>query len=108
MTTKSTLSPFKIYWAEFTPVDGKIATLKDIYAINGSAHKYIGRFHANCLRWFGSKARALDFIQTFNKKLSKKYMVRLFTDKQFGMTKIAEGEEIPYTKKQLVKVYFIG
>ena len=108
MTTSSiTLSPYKIYWAEFTPVTGKYITKKDIAAIQGS-DRYIGRYNTNYRKPFASKERALEFINNFDKKLSKRYMVRLFTDKQFGMAKQENGYAIPYTKKQLAEVYYIG
>ena len=102
------LSAYKIYWAEFTPVTGKFVTKKDIIAIEGFNNGYIGRYNKSHRRHFASKERALEFINNFNKKLSKRYMVRLFTDKQFGMAKQETGYAIPYTKKQLAEVYYIG
>ena len=109
MTTSNvTLSAYKIYWAEFTPVTGKFVTKKDIAAIQGYSDRYIGRYNKNYRKHFASKERALEFINNFNKKLSKRYMVRLFTDKQFGMAKQENGYAIPYTKKQLAEVYYIG
>ena len=102
------LSAYKIYWAEFTPVTGKYITKKDIATIQGYADRYIGRYNTNYRKHFASKERALEFINNFNKKLSKRYMVRLFTDKQFGMAKQETGYAIPYTKKQLAEVYYIG
>jgi len=109
MTTSNvTLSAYKIYWAEFTPVTGKYITKKDIATIQGHTDRYIGRYNTNYRKHFVSKERALEFINNFNKKLSKRYMVRLFTDKQFGMAKQENGYAIPYTKKQLAEVYYIG
>ena len=101
------LSPYKIYWAEFTPVKGRYVTKHDNKAISGSS-LYLFPRSKNVRRWFGSKERALEFINTFNKKLDKQYMVRLFTDKQFGMAKQETGYAIPYTKKQLAECYYIG
>lgn len=103
-----TLSPYKICWAEFTPVTGKYVTKRDIVTIRGINDRYIGRYNTSYRKHFGSKDRAVEFIRNFRKKLSKRYMVRLFTDKQFGMAKSENGYAIPYTKKQLDEVYYIG
>lgn len=107
MKTKQ-ISPYKIYWAEFTPVTGNFITKKDIASIRGYNDRYIGRYNKYYRQHFASKERALEFINTFNKKLSKRYIVRLFTDKQFGMAKQENGYAIPYTKKQLNEVYYVG
>lgn len=107
-TTARNLSAYKICWAEFTPVTGKYICKKDIIAIEGHIDRYIGSHNTNYRKHFASKERALEFINNFNKKLSKPYMVRLFTDKQFGMAKQETGYAIPYTKKQLEEVYYIG
>lgn len=107
-TTARNLSAYKIYLAEFTPTTGKYITKSDIATIEGYADRYTGRYNTNYRKHFASKERALEFINNFNKKLSKRYMVRLFTDKQFGMAKQENGYAIPYTKKQLEEVYYIG
>ena len=60
-------SPYKIYWAEFTPVIGKYITKKDIAVIQGYADRYIGRYNTNYRQHFPSKERALEFINNFNK-----------------------------------------
>lgn len=101
-------SPYKIYWAEFTPVTGKFITKKDIATIQGYADRYIGRYNTYYRKYFGSKEHALKFIKNFSKKLDKQYMVRLFTDKQFSMAKQETGYAIPYTKKQMEEVYYVG
>jgi hypothetical protein len=106
--TTANLSAYNIYWAEFTPCTGKYITKSDIAAIEGYASRYTGRYNTNHRKHFANKERALEFINNFNKKLSKRYMVRLFTDKQFGMAKQENGYAIPYTKKQLEEVYYIG
>ena len=59
-------------------------------------------------RHFPSKEKAISFLTTFDKKLDKRYMVRLFTDRQFGMAKQEEDYAIPYTKKQMKEVYYVG
>lgn len=107
-TPNVTQSAYKIYWAEFTPVKGKYITKKDIAVIQGNSDRYIGRYNTNYRKHFASKDRALEFIKNFDKKLSKRYMVRLFTDKQLGMAKQENGYAIPYTKKQLEEVYYVG
>lgn len=91
-----------------SPVTGKFITKKDIATIQGYSDRYIGRYNTNYRRHFPSKERAMEFINNFNKKLSKRYMVRLFTDKQFGIAKAENGYAIPYTKKQLDEVYYVG
>ena len=108
MKNQTSLSPYKIYWAEFTPVTGKFITKKDIAAIRGYCNRYVGRYNTYYRQHFPSKEKAVEFITNFNKKLSKRYMVRLFTDKQFGMAKQENGYAIPYTKKQLREVYYVG
>ena len=101
-------SAYKIYWAEFTPVTGRYITKKDIAAIRGVNDRYIGRYNKYYRHHFPSKDAAIKFIDTFDKKLSKRYMVRLFTDKQFSMAKAENGYAIPYTKKQMEEVYYVG
>lgn len=102
------ISPYKVYWAEFTPVTGKYVTKKDIATIRGYNDRFIGRYNKNYRHHFPSKECAIEFINGFNKKLSKRYMVHLFTDKQFSMAKQENGYAIPYTKKQLEEVYYVG
>lgn len=102
------VSPYQIYWAEFTPVSGKYVTKQDIAKIKGYSNKYMGSYNKNYRHPFANKEKAIEFLINFNKKLSKRYMVRLFTDKQFAMAKQENGYAIPYTKKQLNEVYYIG
>ena len=100
-------SPYKIYWAEFTPVKGQFVTKHDNKIISGSS-LYLFPRSKRIRRHFASKEKALEFITNIDKKLDKQYMVRLFTDKQFGMAKAENDYAIPYTKKQLDEVYYIG
>lgn len=102
------ISAYKTYWAEFTPTTGRYVTKKDIAAIQGYSDRYIGRYNRNYRKHFSSKERALEFIKGFDKQLSRRYMVRLFTDNQFRLAKRENGYAIPYTKKQLEEVYYIG
>ena len=85
---------------------GLYVTKKDIAALGEKF--YCGIHNKTYRKHFVSKEKAIAFITNFNGKLSKRYMVRLFTDKQFGMVKQANGYAIPYTKKQLAEVYYIG
>jgi len=105
-TKRIEFSPYKIYWAEFTPMTGLYVTKKDIAALGEKF--YCGIHNKTYRKHFVSKEKAIAFITNFNGKLSKRYMVRLFTDKQFGMAKQENGYAIPYTKKQLAEVYYIG
>ena len=101
-----TTSSYKIYWAEFTPMTGKVVTKHDRKQFGEILCNYIGA--KTYRKHFPNKEAALDYIKTFDKKLDKKYMVRLFTDKQFSMAKQENGYAIPYTKKQLNETYYIG
>lgn len=109
MKTKenNNISAYEICWAEFTPVTGQFVTKKDIVAIQGYDSRYIGKYN-KYFRLFANKACALEFIHNFNKKLSKRHIVRLFTDKQFGMARRENNFAIQYTKKQLQEIYYIG
>lgn len=105
MEKKPILSAYKIYWAEFTPTTGKIVTKHDMKRLDPCA---IGFRLTSLRRHFPSKQKALDFLSGFDKKLDKRYAVRLFSDKQFSLAKESEGYAIPYTKKQLNEVYYVG
>ena len=100
------LSAYKITWVEFRPEKGKAAK-RDCVAIAGfsiaSADKN-GCYY----RHFGNRERAMAFLQSFNKKLSKRYECRLFTDKQFGMRAIENGYAVPFTTKQSEEVIILG
>lgn len=84
---------------------GRVVTKHDQKLIDPCA---MGWRKASLRRHFPSKEKAIDFLTTFNKKLNKRYKVRLFTDRQFGMAKESEGYAIPYTKKQQEEVYYVG
>lgn len=105
----SEFSPYKVYWAIFTPTTGKVVTKKDEKTLSG--HSYVTKAKAMkyYAKHFNTKEDALEFIQNFNGKLENKYKVRLLTDKQFGMTKTTVGElpEFLFTDKQLREVYYI-
>lgn len=100
-------SPYQIVWLYMTPVQGTFALKSDIekiagYAIGNGYEKYI-------LRHFANKEKAIEFIKSFDKKLEKKYKVRICTDAQFGKSQ-KNGKDliIPFTKKQQQEVYYIG
>lgn len=99
-------SAYKIYWAEFTPMTGNVVTKHDRKQFGEILCGYTSA--KTYRKYFPNKEAALDYVKNFDKKLDKKYMVRLFTDKQFSMAKQENGYAIPYTKKQLNEVYYIG
>lgn len=100
-------SPYQIVWLYMTPVQGTFALKGDIEKINGYA---IGRgYEKHILRHFSNKERAIEFIKGFDKKLGKRYQVRICTDAQFGKSQ-KNGKDliIPFTKQQQEEVYYIG
>lgn len=98
-------SGYKIYWAEFTPTTGKVVTKHDRKQFGEVLCNYTGA--KTYRKHFPNKEAALDYVKNFDKKLDKKYMVRLFTDKQFSMAKQENGYAI-HTQKQLDEVYYVG
>ena len=99
-------SSYTIYWAEFTPVTGRVVTKHDRKQLGEICN--IGTKTKYYRKHFPSKEDAIRFLKSFDKKLDKRYMVRLFTDKQFGMAKEEDGYAIPYTSKQREEVYYVG
>lgn len=97
-------SPYKVIWAEFFPAYGIVTKhdRKQFGDILCLGRKKTYRKH------FANKSAAYEYICTFNKKLDKPYIVRLFTDKQFSLAKEADGYAIPYTNKQYAETYRIG
>jgi 2-hydroxy-3-keto-5-methylthiopentenyl-1-phosphate phosphatase len=93
-------SEYTIYWAEIRAEKG-VVTMSDQRKINFHAYR---RCDA-CRKHFPNKQKALEWVKNFNQNLDKRYSVRLFTDKQFGMMK--DGV-VPFTSKQLEEVYYIG
>lgn len=96
-------SQYKIIWVEFSPITGK-ATKKDIAKIDGiyynSAFKN-GKYYKH----FANKESAINFLKTFDKKLSKQYSCKLFTDKQFSNI---VNWVVSFTQKQQQEIYYIG
>ena len=101
-----TISAYKIYWAEFTPMTGRVVTKHDRKQFGEISTDY--KSPKTYRKHFPNKEKAMEYIKTFNKKLDKKYIVRLFTDKQFAMAKQEYGYAIPYTTKQLKEIYYVG
>lgn len=97
-------SKYKIYWAELTPEKGIVTKADrkrfgDILCIGK-----IDKFYKH----FPSKENAVIWLNTFSKRLDKKYSAKLFTDAQFAMSKKADGcFSIPFTKKQLSELYYL-
>ena len=100
---------YNITWIEFRPEFG-IATKADVKQIDGrvSMHRHACDIHTGChYKWFTSKEKAVEFLQNFDKKLSKRYECRLFTDKQFGDRNEKDNHKVAFTKKQMSEVYYI-
>lgn len=57
---------------------------------------------------FKSRDIAMSYLKNFDKKLSKRYECRIFTDMQMSKCEVSEkGLLIPFTKKQMDEVYYI-
>lgn len=102
-TDLNALSSYIITWAEFFPAYG-VVTKHDRRQIDGYSAT-IGKSPKTYRKHFPSKLHAVKFLHEFNKKLDKAYTVRLFTDRQFAMSKLSEGYRIPYTRKQWEETY---
>lgn len=57
---------------------------------------------------FKDKDTAIKYLKNFDKKLSKRYECRIFTDLQKSKSEVCtNGLVIPFTSKQLKEVYYI-
>lgn len=57
---------------------------------------------------FKDKDTAIKYLDNFDKKLSKRYECRIFTDLQKSRSEVGtNGLLIPFTSKQLKEVYYI-
>lgn len=57
---------------------------------------------------FKDKDTAIKYLENFDKKLSKRYECRIFTDLQKSKSEVGtNGLVIPFTSKQLKEVYYI-
>lgn len=97
-------SSYQITWVEIRPIQGRKVTLRDQKAFGGAIYLSIERNGYGYAR-FATKERARAWLKQ-ERKLSKRYEARLFSDKQFGIRK-APLYEVPFTEKQLNDVYFL-
>lgn len=57
---------------------------------------------------FKDKDTAIKYLENFDKKLSKRYECRIFTELQMSKSEVCtNGLVIPFTSKQLKEVYYI-
>jgi predicted glutamine amidotransferase len=96
------ISSYKITWIEVRPTSGRKVTMADFRKMGRVSVHRNGFGYA----WFSTKERAMEWLK-IERNLSKRYEVRLFTDKQFGMAKKETGYAIPFTQKQFAEVYYI-
>ncbi len=107
--TKITISPYHVWWVNIQPIQG-IVTQHDQRAI-GAFYVWPNLKEFN--KHFVNRAEAVDYLVKFSKKLDKRYICRLCTDKQMSMSKegrpqpFTEKRQIPFTAKQLSEVYYI-
>lgn len=102
------LNPYHIFWAIFVPIKKEYVSVHDDKILSGSNY-YVKRKYT--CRYFSSKNEALSFISNFKQALDDKYMVRIISDKQYGMVCVKNMSDIPdfpFTKKQNEEKYYIG
>lgn len=100
---KTTLSPYVITWVEIRAQKG-VVTIADQMKLNGKCG-VVKRAKA-VYKHFANKEKAVKWLETFNKKLAKRYECRLFTDAQFAKSQTLAGEQIiPFTAKQKSEIY---
>lgn len=100
---RTQISPYNIYWVEFIPTSG-VVTAHDKKVFGD---RLFFRKEATYKKPFVSKDAAIEYLRTFSKKLDKRYMCLLSTDKQFAMATESNGYSIPYTEKQRQEAYYI-
>lgn len=99
------LSAYVITWAEIVPTRGKYVPMCD--------QRHLGvivpcRREERVFKHFPNIDKARAWVARVDGgRLSKRYEVRFFTDKQFGMRSREDGYKVPYTKKQFEKVTII-
>lgn len=97
---------FTSVWVEVRATKGIVTTkdekiISNWYEINPSKKPAI---YLN----FKDKATAIKYLENFDKKLSKRYECRIFTDMQKSKSEVGtNGLVIPFTSKQLKEVYYI-
>lgn len=100
------LSPYKIWWAIFTPITGRqFVPVKDQKKMGAiMLHKK----EAQEMKHFASKDLAVAFAKSLEGKLSKRYNVEFCTDKQFGDGVMQNGcLMIDFTNKQKKESFVI-
>ena len=97
---------FTSVWVEVRATKGIVTTkdeklISNWYEINPSKKPAI---YLN----FKNKDTAIKYLENFNKKLSKRYECRIFTDLQMYKSEVGpNGLVIPFTSKQVKEVYYI-
>lgn len=97
---------FTSVWVEVRATKGIVTTkdeklISNWYEINPSKKPAI---YLN----FKDKDTAIKYLENFNKKLTKRYECRIFTDMQKSKSEVGpNGLVIPFTSKQLKEVYYI-
>lgn len=97
---------FTSVWVEVKATKG-IVTKRDEQAI--LARHFVGGSKKQSIYInFKDKEKALNFLTTFNKPLTKVYGCRIFTDMQMSRCEVTDkGLSIPFTRKQMNEVYYI-
>lgn len=103
--SQTNCSPYRITWAEFFPAYG-VVTKHDRKQFGEILTDY--KSPKTYRRHFPSKAKAVEYLTNFNKRLDKMYTVRLFSDRQFSLAKQSENYRIHYTRKQWNETFEIG
>lgn len=104
---KYNISPYIVTWVEIKALWGIVPIHDQILFDSSFRFRHFKGLSA-VYKHFKNRASALQWIETFNKKLVKSYVCRVFSDKQFGMAKVApHGLIIPFTHKQYYDVYYI-
>lgn len=105
---RETLNPYKITWLAFVPASGRnVVTLRDQQMINRSKC-FMRKGEAVIFEHFASTSKASEAINRLAGKLSKKYKVYQFTDKQFSMLKFGQDFSEVLTTKQMHDACVIG
>lgn len=102
MTNRFNLSAYRITWIEIRPTSGRKVTIADSKRMGRVSIERNGYAYAH----FANRENAMAWVSAQkNKKFSKAYEARLFSDKQFGLRKESDGYRVPFTTKQLNEVY---
>lgn len=97
---------FTSVWVEIKATKG-IVTKRDEKIISNWAVLHHSKKPSIYLN-FKSRDIAISYLKNFDKKLSKRYECRIFTDMQMSKCEVSEkGLLIPFTKKQMDEVYYI-